>query len=220
MEKKKIKNLGKGIAISIVIVLLVLVIAVVRKVIIIKDLEKKVSNYTNITNYYEKAYQNQDGNIIVTESYVKDGNYLTTVNSKSETGERKIIGYSNGKTVNTYIESNEEKIVLLNSNGIPGPLKVNDWFYTENIFQSIYAALRTSIKTVEYNGKECYQVDNFYGTNFLYENGSTSILIEKETGLPLKVVNGATFEYTYSFNTVTDSDIVEPDINQYTIHED
>lgn len=194
MARKQVKNLGKGIIIAILIVLAILILIVARRVIIIKNLQEKINHYTNLTNYYEKVCQYQGDNLsVVFETYMKDGKYVTIMETKNGGKDRRIINYSDGQTINTYIENEDEKYAWLNSNGLPSPATVSNWLYTENI------------------------------------DGNLSVYIDKETGLPLKVVNGtATIdgktydlinEYTYEFNCVTDSDLIEPDINQYIIKE-
>lgn len=230
MERKQVKNLGKGMIIAILIVLAILIFIVARRVIIIKNLQEKISHYTNLTNYYEKVCQYQGDNLsVVFETYMKDGKYVTIMEAKNGEKDKRIINYSDGQTINTYIENGEEKYAWLNSNGLPSPATVSNWLYTENIFQCILGAMQASIKEVEYNGRECYKIDNFHSTSSMYIDGNLSVYIDKETGLPLKVINGtATIdgktydlinEYIYEFNSITDSDLIEPDINQYIIKE-
>lgn len=104
---------------------------------------------------------------------------------------------------------------------------INDFLYTENIFEFIVNSVCSSIKSAECNGKECYKIQEFYSSNFLYLEGGSTMYIEKGTGLPVRIEsgvistnNGTTntlIDYQYKFNCVTDEDLKEPDVNEYKI---
>ena len=80
-----------------------------------------------------------------------------------------------------------------------------------------------SIKSIEYEGKNCYQIkQKLTGNSF-----DAEVIYEKETGLPLyiceegsKTKDETTYskmekKYKYEVNTVTDEDVKKPDLNQY-----
>ena len=107
---------------------------------------------------------------------------------------------------------------MLNTNGVPSKMQIWCIDYNDNLLNLFYLALITPIKTIEYNGKECY---------FLDSAELRHSYIEKETGLILKAIDGQsenndkgiTEEYEYSFNNVDDSIFVEPNISEYEIKE-
>ena len=82
-----------------------------------------------------------------------------------------------------------------------------------------FSCINAKIKSVDYNGKECYIVKEFMSSISLTSEGAETY-IDKETGLFVKsteadIVN----EREYEFNTVDDSVFTEPDISQYTLKE-
>ena len=92
-------------------------------------------------------------------------------------------------------------------------------------------SLMARIRSVEQNEKDCYEVTYVYSSNILMPaEGEFAIYIEKETGLTVKNKNGAivnengteepiVIDYEYKFDSVTDEDLVEPDISEYKIQE-
>ena len=225
MEKKKMK-LWKKILIAIVIVLVIFVLITARKVIIIKGLQDRIEKYSNINNYYIKFVSTQGQE---TENYVKGEKYITTLTVTSSEGKvSKLTNYCNGEKINTYIEGGEEKVAILDSEGLPTSAGIISWVRTDNIVQLISMSITSHIKTENCNGKECYKISNFYSNNLLYSEGKNEVYIEKETGLTIKAINGTAVdengneqeiisEYEYKFGVVTDDDLKEPDISEYKI---
>lgn len=216
MNKRKII---KFILLIILVIIVIFSIDTIRKMIIIKDLSKKVTQYANSNNYYEKITNNSNS---TTEYYCKDDKAVLFLNTISSTGEsRKLTNYFRGETTNTYIESGEDKIALLNSDGLPSKIFIITLEDTDNLWQLFQLSLALSIKDCECNGKDCY-VLSFYKSNEAY--------IDKETGLRIKAKEGTMtdengnttdviVEYYYEFNNVDDNIFTEPDINQYKIQE-
>ena len=78
----------------------------------------------------------------------------------------------------------------------------------------------SKVKKVDYNGKECYSINNFLSPYYMYGTENNEVYIEKETGLLLKqTTDDITTEKEYEFNNVEDSIFIEPDISQYTLQE-
>ena len=213
MNKKKI------LITTLVIILILISIFfgfTIRKMLIFKNLNQKISKYIDSDNHYEKIINNSNNTKTVTEYYCKGENAVlflnTTIQSTGET--RKLVNYYKGEKTNTYIETEQDKIALLDSNGLPSKIMIINLDYGDNIWNLFQIALATSIKSVEYNGKECYLI-NLGKNNYYY--------VEKETGLTLKAKYGTEnnsdiiVEYYYEFDNVNDSIFLEPDISQYKI---
>lgn len=217
----------KKIVITILLIILILIIIflgfTIRKMIIIKDLNQKISKYVDSDNHYERIINNSSENKTVTEYYCKGENAVlflnTTIKSTGET--RKLTNYYKGEKTNTYIETGKDKVALLDSNGLPSKIMIINFDYGNNIWNLFQIALATSIKSEEYNGKECYLFNS---------RMADDCYIEKETGLILKAKYGTEVtengnesdiivEYYYEFDNVDDSIFVEPDISQYKIQE-
>ena len=184
---------------------------------IINDLNKKISQYENSKNYYVKI-KNDIGT--TTEYYNKDDNGVLFLTSASDNGEKRILkNYFKGETTNTYIESGNDKIVLLNSNAIPGKINIISELKTDNLWYLFLLSASASIKSGNYNEKTCY---------IIHFSKYYEIYIDKETGLRLSATEGAMInddgketlskmEYKYEFNNVDDNIFIEPDINEYII---
>ena len=226
------KKFFKILGIILLIIVAFLIIHTIRNIIIIKDITNKVESYQVKTNYYVKSISTQ-GNII--ENFYKDGRQLMKFINTSETGIRKMTRYDDGNIVNTYLEtqteSGTEKIAMLNSNSLPSFQGITNWLYVDDTKHLILMALLANIRSVEQNGKECYKVDLLYASNILMQSEEKfALYIEKDTGLTIRNQNGAIVEengkkipiimdYEYKFDIVTDDDLKEPDISEYTIQE-
>lgn len=218
MNKKKILKI---ILLVILIMIVIFLGFTIRKMIIIKNLSNKVSKYVNDDNYYEKIANISGSTTTITEFYCKENKAVMFLNTTTDIGEeRKLMNYYKGEKVNTFIESGENKIVLLDSNGLP-KVSIVDIYCGNNLWDLVKVAISTSIKNAEYNGKECY-VLSLGDTDESY--------IEKETGLRMKANEGSIIdengnnipivvEYHYEFGNVNDDIFIEPDINQYKIQE-
>lgn len=214
----------------LIILLLIAIIAIlaflaftIREMITLKNLNKKVAQYVNNNEHYEKIINNSGNTTTITEYYCKGNNAVlflnTTLKATEET--RKLTNYFKGDKVNSYIESGEDKIALLNTNGVPSKVMIRQVDAGNNLWELFLMSLATSIRSEEYNGKDCYVLS-------LGETSKT--YIDKETGLILKAVeetvvdeNGnesvQTMEYHYEFDNVDDNIFVEPDISEYKIQE-
>jgi len=218
---KKLKML-KIILLIISILIVVFLGFTVRKMIIIKDLNEKVSKYVNMDNRYEKIINDSNSSTSIVEYYTKGDNavlFLNSMPNKSTGEKRTLTNYFKGEKTNTYIESDGNKIAILNSNGLPSKIMIVTLDYGNNLWNLFQTALSTSIKSIEYKGKECYilKISNY-----------SEIYIEKDTGLRIKAKEGIVvdqngnesvmmIEYYYEFGTVTDDIFIEPDINEYKI---
>lgn len=224
MEKKKMK-IGKKIGIVILILLIIFIIATVRKIIIINDLQNKVSNYVNSTNYYTKITSHREDTINIVEAYHKDEKHLIIFDRISE--KNKMMAYINGENANVYYNTEQSKFVNLNSN-MQFHVNIMDYLYTENFGQLLIMSILSNIKSVECNEKDCYYIKNIISPNVL-SGKDDGVYIEKETGLVIRnsggtFVNTETGEETsiivdheYKFNNVTDEIFIEPDISEYEV---
>lgn len=231
------KNKGKTIIwIVILILLILLIIFIGRNVCIIKKLsdnaEKtmKSTNYHSITYTYdlenyskEEIFQLGDKKkIILTQ--LADDSVSTTIMYGTKISNSTYL-------VNIYGESEEGKRAKLNEElGLLENLK--NEFYTENWWDLFKTSAIAKINTTKYNGNECYYISNFYGKNSDTKEG---MYIDKNTGLPISIMGyeyeitgenqegtksrSPIYEYVYEFNTVTEEDFVEPNIEEYELQE-
>ena len=217
----------RKILITILLIAIIAILAflafMIREMITLKNLNKKVAQYVNNNEHYEKIINDSGNTTTITEYYCKGNNAVLFLNTTlKDTGEtRKLTNYFKGDKVNSYIESGEDKIALLNTNGVPSKVMIRQVDAGNNLWELFLISLATSIRSEECNGKDCYVLS-------LGENSKT--YIDKETGLTLKAIEGTvvdengnesvqTMQYHYEFDNVDDNIFVEPDISKYKIQE-
>lgn len=229
MEKKKTK-MWKKILIIILILVVLLIILTARKMIIIRSLQSKMKKYENVDNYYATIYEYQGTNLQINTTYKKDNTSLSTVKSLSEGSNRTLIAYTDDEVSHIYIEVPGSKLAILDGNGVPGPIQIQNELETQNLWQFIVRSIKSSIKTEECNGKECYKIEVSCFDLFCFDKHDNVVCyFDKDTGLKVRELNGTVgdgedkinivSDYHYKFNSVQDEDLKEPDISEYTIQE-
>lgn len=209
--------------ILLIIILVVIVICIGRKIVILNSLSQNAKKYAQATNYYTKMYMYQGEDSVLMESFYKDNKNLTTLTTLK--GNNKSIEYNDGKDTTTYLESNEQKIAFENSD-----YKISTFTsleqYKEYITVSFANVFGSKIISTICNGRECYYISEVNNSQNLE---GTSVFIDKETGLPIRILQGGTksegnemntiIDFDFEFNNVKDKDIVKPDIREYKVQE-
>lgn len=227
MENKKMK-LWKIILITILIFVALFIIIIARKMIIIKNLQFKIEKYIDKDNYYATIHQYQGNNLQIYTSYKKGNKSLSTVKSLNEDGTKTLINYTDDKISHLYFDVPGSKIAILDGNGVPGTVQIAEGLDTENVWQFIVRAIKSSIKTEECNGKECYKIQIGCFDLMCFNNHNNDVCyFDKETGLKVREFNGTVgdgenkinivSDYHYEFDIVKDEDLKEPNISEYTI---
>ena len=223
-EVKYIKKYNQKLRFFKIIVLLIFIIfiaSITRKMIIISDLNKKANKYLNSPNYYEKIIAYNGENMLIHDIYCKGDKTVTIMRRITENETNKITWYKKEGKTNIYWDNENQKIAEINSNG---GLQINivNYLQANNLFELLIASITTNIKSVEYNGKECYIVTNYFGPNVLLTE-SEGAWIEKDTGLMIKNTGGmgssfgTVTNFKYEFGSVTDDIFIEPDISEYKV---
>ena len=211
------------ILVILFIVLMGFIVNVIAKMIIIKDINDKVSEYRNSKHYYLKKIAHFDNEEMVIEHYSKGDNAVTfnTEYTDDTNLERTIIDYYKGNQNNRYVDSKANgKTAILNINKLSEKIQIRDLDYGNDFGTLLNLALTTPITEVNYKEKECYFIDS---DKFEHP------YIDKETGLtlrtsyyPIDKINerqDAVSEYEYKFEDFDDSVFTEPDISEYIIEE-
>ena len=209
----KIKRILKIIIVIALIVIALFCIAVLRKVIIIRGIQKKVSNYINSNNYHIESIAKEDNGTKVTINYYHKNNKEVMImerNFKNEISTIRV--YNNDGKIDSFYDTPEEKIVNLNT-ASPMVIGIYDYFECENLFQTIIACIPARIEKTKYNGKQCYVVQNFMSQAMLHGADIDKVYVDKETGLCIKTnINGTITDRKYEFNSIDDTVFIEPDI--------
>ena len=221
----KVKKVLKIIGIILLIIIIMFLIHALKNFIIATKLQNKVEKYVNSTNYHITAVSHQKNEPTVTVNfYNKKEKQMMSVERKDDNDEiTKLTFYYNGERTDLFVESPSEKIANIDSKISIMPMVVVNPLQTDNKLQTFLYSSISMVTSTNYDGKECFVVDNYLSPYNLTEqdNHTTKYIIEKETGLLLKTETGNLIgERTYEFDNVDDSIFVEPDISQYKIQKD
>lgn len=225
------KKVFKTFLFILIILLFFILFHILRNMIIIKSLEKKVSVYHTSQNYSIKCNQFNGNNLVVAKTLRKDDIILFELNSINKSFNREIINFTKNNNTTSYISAKDSKIAILNSSNMPSPLQITSCLETPDFYSFLIMSTFSTIGTDNCNGKKCYKINLAYSPAVLYdENGSYTVYIDKETGLTVREQNGTAVgdkndrtdcieDFYYEFNTVTDEQLIEPDINEYVIQQ-
>lgn len=223
MDKKKMKKISKIILIVVFIIFMLFVINTIRKLIIVKELQRNISQYTSSTNYHIKSTSNEGNGIVVILNSYQKGDKKLFIIERVENGKTnaKISTYDNGKEKHTFFEAEKTKKASMDSQVIM-VMDLYDYFDGQSNMQLICSCISSKVESAEYKGKQCYRIGNFRSGNWLDAAYDTlEVYIEKATGLVLKANFGTiNSEREYEFNTVQDEIFVEPDISKYELTDD
>lgn len=224
-QKKKIWKIILGL---FLILILIFLLHTIRNLIIISNLQSKVEQYINSTNFHNTIYTYQGDTHIKTETYYLNGKQAvkiirilngekTTIQIYSKDGEQK---------ENMYIETADSKIAKIN---ITGSIyfMVSNALETENLKELLIASITSSISSKQCNGKDCYLIkgamlsNSLVGENWKYIDKQTGLQVRVNSGTSTNTNTGTTIneiqDFSFEFGTVTENDFIEPDINQYTV---
>lgn len=217
MNKKSfLKIIGFILLISIILLL----VHTFRNFIIISNLQDKLSKYTDSDNFHIKSVTNESNGIIITMNYYQKDNRQAIFLERNNNGDlTKLSMYNNGERIDTFTETADSKTVKINSSSSI-TVQIVDVLKTDNSWQTFLYSILARIKTVNYNGKTCYSIENFLSPYYIYGTEKNEVYLDKETGLLLRqTLDNIISEKDYEFNSVEDSIFVEPDISQYKLQE-
>jgi hypothetical protein len=183
------------------------------------DMQEKISQYSNSTNYNVKITSTtEDGTVTTIDYYKKDKKQAAIIEKELDEVQTKISMYNNGSRTDIFRDTEDEKLVQLDA-GTSMEVGIYNQLESENKWQAFIQTFMISIKTEEYNGKECYVVSNTVDIETASFDVQT-LYIDKETGLLLKnETDGTVTEREYEFDNVSDDIFTEPDVGLYTLQE-
>ena len=205
-------------------ILLIFMILTTRKILIISKLKNLAEDYTQINNIHAKIY-NYSGHLTTDEIFVKNDKYLKIHNIYTDNSLTKMILYNNADSTNIYVDNGEKKIARLNSDESV-EFEVYNYFVNESVNDFLMLSIFSDITEEYCNGKDCYKITNIPQFMDSKSNDET-VYIEKDTGLIVRIIKennlNSNFDidyvtdFFYEFNTVTDEQMVEPDIEGYEV---
>lgn len=226
MEKKNVvKKVFKVIGVIVLIAFVLFMVNTIRKLIIIKEIQRTASQYTSSTNYHVKSIasgMNGEDRITTINCYYKEGNKLTTL-EMSEKGEKtyKLSIYDNGEKKDVFTETKEQKMAEIDAeDAMNFIMPIYDYFEGGSNMQLICIAIASKVENIEYKGKKCYRVGDFVSSDTLVDinSNNSEVYIEKDTGLVIRTHFGSSIsEREYEFNNVQDEVFIEPDLKEYKV---
>lgn len=242
-DKKEIKYMKKFSSKMRTLKVIILIIVVIflantgRKMAILLSLQEKANQlsltgkadpYITSDNYHRITRSCELDNHVKIEVFsLKDKKKV--IQTQLKEGKNKVwTYYITGESVEKlYMEENGKKTVNLNPKLTTKTDEISP-LYTENLLQLLVYSVLTSVQKKEIQGKECYYINDFYGVYSLTTDG---LYIDKETGLCIRTteyistdseggkITWPARDTEYDFGTVTEEDLLEPDINGYEIVE-
>lgn len=211
--KRKLKILS-GIILFAVIIYLAFII---RNFIILSSLENKQNKNWNNDNYHVITYNYHGDSLSIIDLKYKEGKYLQEMISLRADEKIRIIECYNGDKANMYIETPSSKFVQLNVTSMPIHADTSLFSGTSNIFEKLMVSMIFNIKKEECNGVKCYRIiGNRYEESI---NSKIGTLVRREDVVGSS--SSGTFnnltDYKYEFGTVTDEDLMPPDLSEYEV---
>lgn len=215
MEKKKSRKVLKIILIIVSVIVVLFLIHTIRNFIIIKNLQSKIGQYLQSTNYHVKYTTTENSNVVLNSNYYKkDGKEVFIIERINNNQSTKISSYNTGERIDVFYDSPTGKTAQLNSETMMSSSIIN-YFQTESNWQILIAGVISKIKSTEHNGKACYAL--VLGTSF--SSNSEEHYFDKDTGLLVKsITQNNVLEKEYEFDNVNDEVFIEPNIGEYQIN--
>ena len=219
MNKKKVMKIIKIVLIILLVIVVLFLVNAIRNFIIVKELKENFKQYTSYNNYHIKATSYEtDGTRVILNYYRKDNKEAVILERNKDETISKILMYNNGTRKDVFYDNPQEKKAELNADLII-EVQLYDYFETQTDLQLFGGNMFAQIKKINYNGKECYSLNNSF-TPALLSKESNEVYIEKDTGLVVRTNIGSIIsEREYEFDTVKDEIFAEPDISQYELIE-
>lgn len=211
MLMKKLIPFLSGILVTI---LIIFILWYTRNFVILNSLNRKAQETSKIENYTIQCTSYADTTYSIAEAYYmknKSWNVNTTYYTASSQTPSSIKVYKDQDSAITLYTRNETTSVKLAEEPFGRIAMFNP---LEN--QNLFSLALQNISREMCNGKDCYSL---CVNNIRY-------WIDNETGLTIRILNLQEYskqhsavlaDYQYTFNHVTDENIVKPDISNYTI---
>ena len=218
------KKFSKIIGIVLLVLIVAFLVHIIRNFIIISSIQGKNSEYKSSNNLHYTVKVNRTDSEELTEVFIKDNVSKAVLTHKDKNGNQtKMIQVINSNERKNYYETGDSKIVKIYTDGSKG-ISFEPYFYSYEIFKNKFSDAITLFIGYENNS----YVLNGFCSSLLYDENilEGKMYINKETGLVEKIVEKVknnneiseiSYSYEYSFNTVTDNDLAEPDISEYKV---
>lgn len=164
IDKREVKYLKKYrrklriLAMILLTIVAIYIIIVIRRFIILLDLQNKANKNFNANNCHLITTHTEltdDAVANISEIYYKEGKYITKISHLSKDNITKFITFFDGNISNNYIENDIGKFVYPNSNAT---VMMTPHLAGYSKIELLFLSLGLSVKNTECNGKRCYLV--------------------------------------------------------------
>lgn len=224
---KKFKHMKFFIIFILLLVIITFTVSTTRKYLILSNCYEKLYNVREANNYHYRIDGYSEDAIYSQEIYRKDDKYLYICSVYDKNNHKVIypmdmILYYDGQKTYWYSEddvSNTKVYFTTDYNKFEDLLVPEKQNFSEILLRSIFSRINTEIV----NGKECYRIiPSSIVNSEKFSFGNNIQYIDKDTGIPLRSIstnasntyNGMS-EHSIEFNTVTDEDLVVPNVEEY-----
>lgn len=197
-------RLWKIILIVVLIMLVILIISIARKYIIMKKLIANCDEHFNKTNFMETYTYVQGDKMSIVKFYYKDGDFLEQYEFYDVKNNMKYLttSYKKGNDTLTITQDGENKKIETETTEKGPWATISDMYGNLNILDLIMKLLGMQIDYID--SENCYLIKLDDGAIYW---------VNKDTGLISRSYNGiGVTTISQEFNTVTDEDIVKPEI--------
>lgn len=215
-DTKKKVGIGRIILIIIAVLVVLLIVHTFRNYYIILSMQNKILEYKDSTNFHFINVSNWNDGTKVTMNYYKKGEKQAVfIDREGNDKTVKMSMYDNGKRVDNFYEVGDSKTAKLGGGMIS--VEISNRLETANAMETLATCIGSRIKSVKYNGKDCYAIKGVISSLTIASEDET-IYVYKDTGLLAGSENDNEKAVRETeFNNVSDSVFVEPDISEYTL---
>ena len=226
-----LKKVLKVILWIIIISTFIFLGSMIRNICILVKLDNSVTELNNSKeNYYKSITYSENPNWNADLEFYKKGDVVKCI-TKLNDGSAIMTEYSYPNIRRVYTETKEEKIFREEKEFIElsYPVTIENYTNIIDFWHLIVTASNTKIKTVDFEGRNCYELSGNHSPIFLYLGYNDNLVsmklyLEKDTGIPVRQVETVnidgeiinyTIDYDFKFDVVTDEDMKEPDASEY-----
>ncbi len=216
MNKNFLNNLIKLLVTIIVLIVIIFIIKIIYNAIILNKLSNLAKEKFNSTNYSYNIKLHGKESIGETNAYVKDSKYLVQSYASINGDEQRLIGYGDEQDTISIMENNNTREATINGKNTSNLTIAANKSTIEEMYDSFYlhkwtdfgTILSCKISSEKLNDKNCYFI----------QFDDIKLWIEKDTGIVMRSIHlDSVSDYSFSFNDVTDNQIVKPDISDFNI---
>lgn len=210
----------KYILLFLLAVVCILLIHSIRNYLIIRKLQDKLLDYSDINTYtITTVSKDLETNWTTTMTYYKRGSdEVLKVNSNHDGENSSYTVYKKDGQANVYTIDENGKKMYATEDDFVMEVSFYNLLESSNNFHTFLSAIPASVRSKNINGTECYEITNYVSDMGMTEVGKNVTYVDKETGLLVEHDSQTTIiTKEYRYGEIDDSIFVEPDKSEYQL---